>query len=399
MRELPADVRQTLEELAEIRGLDPPPEIRAEVISRSELPALLERLTTDEERRDLAETTTLYRLLGHLRPDQDLLELQEALSEFVLGFYLTTEKTLWVVHDGEGLDTLDELGRATLVHELVHLLQDHHFDLEATADRIGDSPDGQLAFSAVVEGDAELHTSRFFRSVRTGASGGWFFLRAAALQSDALGELSMTLLREIGFPYSEGEAWVAEVVAEDGVEAINAFLTEPPPATTLIIHPELMGTGWAPEEVALPAIASALGEGWRLEAEGVFGEFHLDNYLLALALNREEGDDSDLADDREAASAGWAGDRYAVYVSEDGAESVFVARVRFVDEDEAEEFAQLQLTLTQAERPEAGTVTIAANPEQGTFTALTAPVGREALFAIGTSEAAARAALEALIGG
>ena len=394
----PDTVRRLLEDVAELRGLAPPPEAPVEIVPRRDLRALLELGVTEEDLREYAKVTTLYRLLGHLRPDEGIYEALLSASDSVLGFYDTEAKKLWVVSESETLDDLGYEERLTLVHELMHLLQDHHFDLGATAERVGSTLDAQLALSAVVEGDAEAFTYRYAWRASRRPSGGWLFLRlrAASLQSSGL---TPTLLRELEFPYTEGFDWATATLARGGVEAINGFLREPPPATTLILHPDLLETDWTPEETPLPAIVGALGEGWELESEGVLGEFHLGNYLLALDEDWKEGPDPAIPDAQKDAAAGWAGDRYAVYVN--GDESVVVARVRFVNAEEADEFAQTHrtLALAQAEPLAEGTITIAADPAQGTATALTAPVGRDVFFAIGTNADAARAALEALIGG
>ena len=386
---LPDAVRTILVDIAALRELDPPPALHALTISRRDLPALIERLTTDEELRRFDELTTLYRLLGHLRRDQDLWSVRQTFLDLVLGLYAPTEKTLWVVteREGVGLDELAPRQMQTLAHEIMHALQDYHFDLETGQDLLPPHDlDRTLAWTAAVEGDAVVHTSRYAERVHAWPAGGSLFFLAVAPQP---GVLPPSIARELYFPYTTGADWAREILSREGLEALNAFIADPPAATAIILHPELLASGWAPEAVALPPLTMALEDGWRLESDGVLGEFHIDNYLWAGEVFPRVA---------TAAAAGWAGDRYSVYVRGDA--SVLVARVRFVDAQEAREFAEAhrEFALGGAAVVEAGSLTLATQAN-GNVIALAEPLGRDAIFAIGTDSQAARAALEALLAG
>ena len=76
--------------------------------------------------------------------------------------------TLWLATESEAgaWEPYPEGERETLVHEIIHALQDHHFDLNATYEELGSylnierrDLDARLAFDAVVEGDATVHTA------------------------------------------------------------------------------------------------------------------------------------------------------------------------------------------------------------------------------------------------
>ena len=194
-----------------------------------------------------------------------------------------------------------------------------------------------------------------------------------------------------------------------GVEALDAYLAEPPPATTLILHPELAETGWKPERLSsvdfLAFRRSLIPLGLRVSAYGTLGEFYLLNYLL-----RDVPFSPDWLRDPQnqaavEAAAGWVGGSYYLYEDfpyeeEKNENWVFVARIRFVSEEDAREFADAHraVATSGANVAEDGVVTLATQ-ENGSVTALLEPVGREVIFAIGANAEVARAAVEPLVEG
>ncbi len=400
---LPDSIRELVEEVAEFRGLEAPESLVALTVARSDLPDTYLILVTEEDRLEADTLTEIYRLLGYLDEDEHLWDIQTSFLDHVLGFYSTDHKTLWVVTEeaGVGLEELTPGQRRTLVHEIIHALQDYHFDLNATFENLTGDLDAELAFTSVVEGDAVTHTSRHaLRSLALPAAGGVYFLAAG----NQLSSIPAPVLRASFFPYRTGASWASHVLVNEGIEALNDLLVEPPRATTLILHKDLFAAGWEPEglgESSLPAdqIQEALGAGWRVRVAGSLGEFHLINYLV--------GDDpyvegwlyastSRLAVE---AAKGWAGDRYTVFEHDDGGQ-VLVARVRFTSAEEASEFAR---THSREATREAGVIRedgfVLARRPDGKVVALVEPVGRDVIFAIGTDADVTRAALEPLIKG
>jgi len=399
---LPASVRKILDEVAEVRELEAPATMRALTVARANLYDTYLELVSEEDRQRMDETTVLYRLLGYLDEDEDLWEIQISFLDLVLGFYSSDHKTLWVVTDeeGVGLEELTPSQRDTLVHEIIHALQDYHFDLNATFKRVQHSLDAELAFTSVVEGDAVIHTDLHSRrGLSLPAAGGVHFLGV----SHQLPRIPPAILRELYLPYTTGATWARGVLQSEGTEGLNALLTDPPAASTLILHPELMSTGWEPERVGdldLPVrnVRAALGPRWFWVSSGTLGEFHLANYLIGNApfqggwlfapANRQALD----------AAGGWAGDRYSLF--EKGDERVLLARVRFVDDGEAAQFARTHESVAtrRADVVEDGGLTLVTRPD-GNVVGLVEPVGRDVIFAIGTNVEVVRAALAALVGG
>ena len=361
---LPETLQAMLADVAEVRQLEVPPALRALTIARADLPALLDRLTSEEELQEYAKLTTLYRLLGHLAPDQDYAAIFEEFgATAILGLYSPVEDTLWVVTEGadEGFDDLSRAGLETLAHELVHALQDYHFALDETFEIVEGNLDREQAWTSVVEGDAVTHEGRYSQRFLVRPAAGRAFLLGALPQ---IGNVPISIVRELLFPYTTGAGWVRDIVDDEGIEAIDALILDPPLATSLILHPELRAAGWEPERVVLPPVEAALGPGWERESGGTLGEFHLQNYLRLLT---GSGAASGAAD-------GWSGDHYDGYT--DGNRSVIVARVRFADEEEAEEFADLhrEVTVRAGVATELGELTLVERPS-GNVVALLEPVG------------------------
>ena len=399
---LPDQIREILEDVADVRGLEAPPTLRALTIARRDVRDTYVDLFTVEERLRIGETTQLYRLLGYLDEDEHLWDITLSFLDAVLGFYSPEHKTLWVVTEGEGvgLGDLDRGERRTLAHEILHALQDYQFDLDATYSRVEDVLDAELAFTAVVEGDAVVHTDRYTRQYLAAPAGGGLFLVGALHQ---LPDIPPAVIRELYFPYTTGADAVRHILREQGVEALNGYLAEPLPATTLILHPELLGTGWEPEWIPdsfllREQVRESLGPGWELRLTGWLGEFHLLNYLLGDAPYysgwlRAPGNQTAVE-----AAEGWAGDRY--YLFGKGQATVMAVRVRFAVPEDAREFAEAHRAAATAGARvvQRGELTLATQ-ENGTVIVLVEPAGREVVFVIGTSAEVALAALEPLLKG
>lgn len=400
---LPDSIRELVDEVAEFRGLEAPESLVALTVARADLPDTYLTLVTEEDQAEVDTLTEVYRLLGYLDDDEHLWDIQTSFLDLVLGFYSTDHKTLWVVTEeaGVGLEELTRRQRETLVHEVIHALQDYHFDLDATFDSLTGNLDAELAFTSVVEGDAVTHTRRHaLRALAFPAAGSVYFLAAG----NQLASIPAAVLRASYFPYRTGASWASHVLVNEGVEALNDLLVEPPRATTLILHKDLFAAGWEPEELgesSLPAdqIQDSLGAGWHVRVAGSLGEFHLINYLV--------GDDpyvegwlyastSRLAVE---AAKGWAGDHYTVFEHADGGRAL-VARVRFTNAAEASEFARTHSreATWQADVVQEDGFVLATRPD-GKVVGLLEPVGRDVIFAIGTSADVTRAALETLVKG
>ncbi|MXY35458.1 MAG: hypothetical protein F4052_06410 [Dehalococcoidia bacterium] len=402
---------EMLDAVAAARGLEAPPELRVRTLAPDEMAEAYTGLFNEDQQEALRQGGALYQLLGYVEPGESLWDVTVSTAELVAGFYSYGNKTLWIPNDREEFDlgSLSAEERETLAHEMLHAIQDYHFDLRASGS-VATTLDARLAWTSVVEGDAVLHTSRWSESstlVPGGLGPGRDLLLLANLHQVV--DIPPQVLRVFTFPYVTGPVVVEAVVERHGLEALNALFDDPPDATAAIIHTDLLDTDWVPEadvDLLLPSdpIAGSLGEGWTESEWGVLGEFHLMNYLLG---DRQaypwpaygyEGRGFRATEVLvQGAGDGWQGDSYRIF--ENGEERVLVVAVRFdtmLDSSQFEEAHSLLLARTRSSVEAPYTF---ATREDGFVVARLEPVGRTVFFAIGTSADVARAALEPLVGG
>ena len=397
---LPPDLQAVLEQVAALRGLPAPEGVRAAAITREEIPETLKATLTGTDRTAFAHLTTLYRLLGHLGPNETY---EDAYFGFagnnLIGFYAPSQRTLYIITvDGKSVDfaSLGLQERSTVAHELTHALQDGSFDVQKLFAGAADDLDWSLALNSVLEGDAVNVEGLWTRdhAVEPGgqrASSGGSMLPGPGSASDRgaaapqLASAPASVEREFRFPYTTGVEWVSIVRSRTGNQPIDAALGGRRLTTAEIIHPDLFESGFEPAEVDLPDIATRLGSGWKHESGGAFGEFQLRNYLQLhlTALPATQ------------AAAGWFGDRYDVYTN--GAEAVAAFRIRFSSANDAVEFRAAQDDFFAAANAVVtnGTAVTAVFPG-GQTTVRADTAGPDVLFVIGSSRAAAEAALSAL---
>ena len=377
-----------LDEAARVRGLAPPADLQAALITRAQLPAVLETTLTEADRAWFARTTTLYRMLGYLAPDEQYLDLYLGFArDAVIGLYDPARQTIWLVSDRPeaGFDGLGNDEQAAFRHELIHALQDAHFGLERGSERAQADYDANLAWTALVEGDATLHAG--LGGLRGAAPGGTVLLLASA--QAAPGGLSAPIERALRFPYEAGAEWVRSIAARGGTAAIDALFREPSASTALILHPDGATQGRRPQTVTLPDLTRALGGGWKRESGGALGEFEWMNFLQQRLKGLEAA----------TAAAGWDGDHYDIYAK--GSRAVFVARVTCASDEAAARLRSALLTWasdSELVANDRGRYTVATAAGSNTL-AIARGNGRDVVAIIATDPADAEAAMRVLAGG
>jgi hypothetical protein len=135
----------------------------------------------------------------------------------------------------------DLVGEMLLAHELTHALQDQHFHIEQTIDKVKDNDDRELALKAVAEGDATLAGYGYVAGNLSEASLGAIIgrmndlPRTVAAQS---GDVPLGLSAPMIFQYADGVRFVAEAYRRGGWAAVNAIYADPPQASLQILNPE-----------------------------------------------------------------------------------------------------------------------------------------------------------------
>ena len=299
--------------VAEARGLDFRQPVEVELADDDEFEArLLEDFEEDVD--DIEDVEVFYRAMGLIGPDTDLLEeLQAIYSAGVLGFYDTETNDLVV----RGR-TPTPYVRQTIVHELVHALDDQHFELfrEQYDERKDEIATG---FSSVVEGNARRIEQRWLgeqpADVREQAKAEEQAF-ADGIDVDAFPEI---LLFEIGAPYELGQILVGSLVADGGERAVDAALGDPPTTSEQVLFPPLYSAREARIEVPPPP---ADGE---VVDDGVVGALFWFGLLIT-------GDTDVGQQDAFRAVQGWGGDWAVTW--EDG--EVDCVRIDIVGDTQAD---------------------------------------------------------------
>ena len=236
--------------VASERGLEFEHPVEVNFLSESEYTAAsTSEPSSEEDEAAVADAAAELRALGFVSGDFDLVGSMNTLNDSgTLAFYSSGTKEVYV--RGE---TLTPALRVTLVHELVHVLQDQHFDLsrmsEMSSTRAG-------VLRAIAEGDAGRIEDVYVDEELTDAE-----REEYRAESDASGEESAeTVFEEVpdaltalfAAPYVFGEPLVTYLLDVEGQGAIDEALKDPP-SEQVLFNPFLWHSPEA-EEVELEVI-------------------------------------------------------------------------------------------------------------------------------------------------
>ncbi|HEV2067060.1 MAG TPA: hypothetical protein VGR08_09485 [Thermomicrobiales bacterium] len=322
------EINQQMEEIRELELLQP---INVSTKTRSELQdETRQDLETDYPILDRQNDQRVLEAFGLIDEDQEIGEVYvELLGEQIAGYYDPETDEMVVVSDDAAGSELSASNEVTYAHEVVHALQDQHFDLESYSDqRIEGSDDESLAITSLIEGDATAAQIQYIIAnpgLIAELSGDMDAIDAGSEALDTAPQIiSATLL----FPYRQGQTFVDAILAEEGWDAVNDAYASPPVSTEQILHPEKYLAGELPVAVPMPNIAEGLGTGWTTFDTNTMGEFQISVIL-------SDGEVS--ARQAEQAAAGWGGDTYTVVGTED--QNVIAWNSVWDTEDDAAEFA------------------------------------------------------------
>lgn len=223
------------------------------------------------------------------------------LGENIAGFYDPRTKEFVVLSNDEEVNALEEWTHA---HELMHALQDQHFQLALiTEGAFG--YEYSMVIRALAEGEAELLQEQYM------AQGYFsqddlveiFNLIARIRTREADDNIPPVLGNAFLFAYLTGKDFATALYNQGGWPALNNAWQNLPQSTEQIIHPQRYLAGDVPQIMTLPPLTDTLGTGWVSIEEEVFGEFYLREYLY------QKLDPADV----DTAATGWGGDRFAVY--------------------------------------------------------------------------------------
>ncbi|HVL92675.1 MAG TPA: hypothetical protein VM264_04955 [Acidimicrobiales bacterium] len=269
------------------RGLEFRREVDVELLDDD---AFQERLgsSDDEARKEIEDAQAVLQAMGLVAPGLDLVAAVDRFAgEAVLGFYDAETDELVV----RGM-AATPLVRTTLVHELVHALEDQHFDLDRPD--LGDEE--AAAFQALAEGSAAVVEERYVDSLSPSerrAAEGAELARGRALPGDVPEVVQIAF----GFPYVFGPDLVRALLEAGGQERLDQAFAEPPRSTEHVLEPARYLAGDDPRPVRQPPADRPAFD------DGEIGALFLILMLRAELTDRQAGE----------AAQGWGGDRYVAW--------------------------------------------------------------------------------------
>lgn len=314
------EVAAMLERVAKLRKLDATRKVPGIRLDRDALLARL-RAHVDKEipPEAIANEGTFNQLLGQLPATFDYKNaMYDLLKAQLAGYYEPEGGTMLLAGDLEGL-----MAEATLAHELVHALQDQHFDLKGRMKYQPGKSDAQNALQCLAEGDAtSAGMDVIFAKMAPGMSilnvpGSEVVSQIMSGMQTGPGSDSPRFMRAtLVAPYVDGMAFVNALRRRGGWAEVDKAWARLPQSTEQILHMDKYDANEAPLEV--PAIAKAsLGAGWSEVIADTQGEL-----ALRVTVGEWLGDD-----DARASAEHWGGDKSSLLKK--GDEVAAALRVRY----------------------------------------------------------------------
>jgi hypothetical protein len=275
-----------VDEVERIRNLTFLEPVEVVVVPRAELRQVLEAQIAKESPIPVREHMRVLEALFLLTESESGLErLMELYEAQVLAFYDPATRK-YTVFDGAppGAEAAAMMADAVAIHELTHALQDQRFDAGKRIRALEGNWDAQLAYHAVLEGEATL----VMLAAIVGKLG--IPLEEIAKNEDLVS--SMAAVAEMGpgfpddapryfvellkFPYLAGLEMVLGAWRRGGWDAVSLLHANPPRSSEEVLNPELyFAREQAPDQ--LPERAPCDAEGALVATP--LGEFHW-RYLL-----------------------------------------------------------------------------------------------------------------------
>jgi hypothetical protein len=336
---------EILKVVSRLRALDIKQSVKSSFKTKEEIKhSVLKDLDENTPREEFEASQKTLVVLGLISMSFDLRDyVVQLLREQVAGFYDPKTREFYLA---AWLPLSDQ--KRVIAHELVHALQDQHFNLRRFENWPKGDSDAELAAHALVEGEATLVMIQYdfeqqgmrFDITKVGS------LTDSLMEQDndsdsknypVLAGAPRVLKENLQFPYLYGAGFVGAVLKNRSWHALDMSYERLPASTEQIMHPERFLVRDDPVKIDLPELVGALGPGWKKADADVNGEF---GYLVALA----EFIPKSAA--RQAA-AGWGGDRYALYENKATGALVLAQYTTWDTESDAKEFFEAYSERTQ----------------------------------------------------
>ena len=245
----------SMKAVEEIRGRKFAHDVRNVTIDRADLSKHLRKQMEALTPYSLEDWGTMLRALQLVdSANKDLVPQLLSLYEAqVLAFYDPQTHTYYSIKQlpklPEGAAKLADpktIEETVMVHELVHALQDQHFKLSEREKQLITDTDGNMAYHAVLEGEAVLvmlahmlqkNNVDFSEVIKDDAMLG--MISSAAQAEQMIDPATPKYFAEmLKFPYLEGLKFVVAAYRRGGWKELDRVHANPPRTTREILHPE-----------------------------------------------------------------------------------------------------------------------------------------------------------------
>lgn len=330
-----------LKETSELRELTILREVKSGAQSRADIEKMIvKNLDADTTPAEMHAAEVLLKVFG-LAPKEFEYRafLIKLLTEQVAGYYDPKAQQFyladWIELEGQ---------KPVMAHELTHALQDQHFNLKRFEKWPKGDSDAELAAHALIEGDATLAMTLYMAKNPLIALAFMRTLGGQETAAEHFKQAPRAVRESLLFPYEEGSQWATQIYKRGGWQSVSQAFSKLPQSTEQILHAEKYFAYESPQKLTLPEFKSVLGPTWKQLDSDVNGEWGC--FLILDEFLNDTGES-------KRASAGWGGDRYALY--ETGKpDEIFVAQLTVWDTPaDAQEFFDAYAKRTAKRYPEA----------------------------------------------
>ncbi|HSP33642.1 MAG TPA: hypothetical protein VLU46_04935 [Thermoanaerobaculia bacterium] len=247
-----ATLEEEMRAVERIRGLRFIGRVHTVQLDRSELPEHLRnefQKTLPYSTEDWVDVLHALRLVDQGTTGEGIVSsLLTLYQSQVLAYYDPPSKTFYTVKQlpdaVKDMPMAGALDAGVAIHELTHALQDQHFHIGEKDVALRDDADANLAYHAVLEGDASLAMIAYM--VEQGGENFDEMMKSdpfsTTLSSAAAQNVSVEgpkyFVEMLKFPYLDGIRFVLAAYKRGGWKAIDAVYANPPQSTREIYNPD-----------------------------------------------------------------------------------------------------------------------------------------------------------------
>jgi hypothetical protein len=363
--ELP-DLATIQKQVEEIRGLPFIADVPAEQQSMEDFQKMIMEEIEKEygDPQEFVDIVDGLMRLGMLKERIDLDEaFVNAIASQAAAYYDPESGKFFYLYTDMPMEQLNTFA----AHELVHALQDQHFDLDAIQEELlaaGSDDEGPrnddyiLAVRCLIEGEATYVMNIFSLgeeagNMTTDMMGKLPMEQLTALSQmaaemsddlaeavESMDELPAYILEPLYAAYMSGAGFAKHLRTDGGWAGVAAAWANRPLSTELCLHPEKYVNDEVdlPTTIMLPELPYLEEAGWKRIDSAIHGEFYL-NMLL-----RHNGVSES---DARRATLGWDGDVYGAWRNEAGDVAIILATT-WDRERDAEQFFEAYLLACEA---------------------------------------------------